>query len=119
MKDGNLVATTIKKSIDSTIQSTNYINELGHILIHMLKKMKDEWIGGYHDICMKEYNNTFEPLMNVNYFHVDVQENSHHESNGVLEKNDYSIQTQWATLKEKMGAWKGCQTYWHSRFLGA
>jgi hypothetical protein len=119
MKDGNLAATTIKKSIDSTTQSTNYIDELGHILMHMVEKTKDEWIGGYHDICMKEYNNTFEVFMNVNYFHMDVQENSHHELNGVLEKNDYLIQTQWATLKEKVGGWKGCQTYWHLRFLGA
>ncbi len=72
-----------KKSIDSTTQSTNYIDELGHILIHMVEKMRDEWISGYHDICMNGYNNTFEPLMNVNYFHMDVQENSHHELNGV------------------------------------
>jgi hypothetical protein len=65
VKDGNLVATTIKKSIDSTTQSTNYIDELGHILIHMVEKTRDEWIGGYRDIWMNEYNNTFEPLMNV------------------------------------------------------
>ncbi len=37
-------------------------------------------------------NNTFQPLKDVNYFHVDVQKRSHHELNGVLEKNDYLIQ---------------------------
>jgi len=97
------VATTIKKSVDSTTQSTNYIDELGHILIHVVEKTKDEWIGGYHDIWMNEYNNTFEPLMNVNYFHMDVQEKSHDELNEVLEKMIILIQTHWVALKEKMG----------------
>jgi hypothetical protein len=72
MKDDNLAATTFTKLVDSTTQVTNYIDELGHILIHMARKMKYEWIGGTHDIWMNECNNTFEPLMNVNYFHVDV-----------------------------------------------
>jgi hypothetical protein len=37
-------------------------------------------------------NYSSQPLRDVNYFHVDVQKKSHHELNGVLEKNDYLIQ---------------------------
>jgi hypothetical protein len=58
MKDDNLATTTIKESIDSTTQSINYIDELGHVLIHMVGKTRDEWIGGYRDIWMNEYDNT-------------------------------------------------------------
>jgi hypothetical protein len=35
---------------------------------------------------------------------VEVQEKNHHELNGVFEKNDYLIQKQWATLKQKQEA---------------
>ncbi len=52
----------------------------------------DEWIWQH-----------IELLMNVNYFHEDVQEKSHHELNGALEKNDYLIQTQQAALIKKVG----------------
>jgi hypothetical protein len=34
----------------------------------------------------EEGYSAFGPLMDINYFHVDVQKKSHHELNGVLEK---------------------------------
>ncbi len=54
---------------------------------------KDEWACGYDGIWMNGKDNySSQPLRDVNYFHVDVQKKSHHELNGVLEKNDYLIQ---------------------------
>jgi hypothetical protein len=44
----NLAITIPRKSVDSTTQLTNYIDELGHILIHMVENTRDEWIGGYN-----------------------------------------------------------------------
>jgi hypothetical protein len=35
----------------------------------------------------EEHNNSSRPLTEVNYFHVDVHERSHHELNVMLEKN--------------------------------
>ncbi len=96
------MVTTIEESIDSIAQLVDYINELGHISMHMVKQMKDAWTSGYDGIWMNEEdNNTFGPLINVHYFHEDIHEKSHHELNGVLEKNEYLIQKQWAALKEK------------------
>jgi hypothetical protein len=37
-------------------------------------------------------NNAFGPLMNINCFHVDVQEMIQQELNGVFEKNEYLMQ---------------------------
>jgi hypothetical protein len=56
----------------------------------MVQNVRDEWTCGYNCTRMNEEGiNTFGPLIcenDVNYFHVDVQERSHHELNGVLEK---------------------------------
>ncbi len=54
MREDRLTITTIEKSIDSIIQLVDYIDELGHISIHMAKQTKDEWIGGYNGIWMNE-----------------------------------------------------------------
>jgi hypothetical protein len=90
MEIDSLAVTTIEESTNSIVQSTNYTNELGHILVHMVENVKDEWTCGYNYIRMNEEgSNTFGPLIcekDVNCFHVDVQERSHHESNGLLEK---------------------------------
>jgi hypothetical protein len=43
MEVDSLEATTIEKLVDSTIQWTDYINELKHISIHMVENTKDEW----------------------------------------------------------------------------
>ncbi len=103
------MVTTIEESIDSIAQSIDYINELGHISTHMVKQTKDAWTSGYDGIWMNEEdNNTFGPLMDVNYFHVDIHEKSHHELNGVLEKNEYLIKKRWVALKEKTRGANGC-----------
>jgi hypothetical protein len=53
----------------------------------MMKQIKNEWTSGYNDTWMNEEENSrFELLTNVNCYHVDVHERSHHELNGVLEK---------------------------------
>jgi hypothetical protein len=76
MEIDSLVVTTIEKSTNSIVQSTDYTNELGHIQVHMVENMRDEWTCGYNCIKMNEEgNNTFGPLIcekDVNYFHVDV-----------------------------------------------
>jgi hypothetical protein len=66
MKDDCPSVTTIKELVDSTIKLTNCIDELGHISIHMVEKMRDKWIGGYNDIWMNEEDNsTSGPLTDV------------------------------------------------------
>jgi hypothetical protein len=42
MEVNNLVVTTLKKSVESTTQLTSYIDELGHILVHMVENIRDE-----------------------------------------------------------------------------
>jgi hypothetical protein len=71
------------------------IDELGHVSVHMMKQIRNEWTSGYHDTWMNEDDNSrFELLMNVNYFHVDVHEKSHHELNGLLEKKSvFNVKT--------------------------
>jgi len=59
----------------------------------MAKMMMDEGKDGDDGIWMNEEDQSaFEPLMNNNCFHVDIQEHDHHEMNGVLEKNEYLMQ---------------------------
>jgi hypothetical protein len=52
----------------------------------MVEKTKDEWTCGYDGIWMNEKKNASRPLTNINYFHVDVHEKSHHELNGCLKE---------------------------------
>jgi hypothetical protein len=53
----------------------------------MEKTMMDEGEDDDVGIWMNEENQSaFEPLTNNNCFHVDIQEQGHHEMNGVLEK---------------------------------
>jgi hypothetical protein len=53
----------------------------------MVEKKRDEWTCGYNGIWMNEENNSaYGPLMDINYFHVDVREKSHHELNGCLKE---------------------------------
>ncbi len=78
---------------------------------------------GYDCTRMNEGgNSTYKPLIcekDVSCFHVNVQERSHHELNGVLWKGDYLIQKQWATLKENAGSKNGCWVFgWCFRFFG-
>jgi hypothetical protein len=37
-------------------------------------------------------SNTFEPMIDNNYFHVHIHEHGYHEMNGVLEKNEHLMQ---------------------------
>jgi hypothetical protein len=46
MKDDNMVVTTTKESIVSIAQLDDCINELGNILVHMVKNTRDEWTSG-------------------------------------------------------------------------
>jgi hypothetical protein len=41
--EGSLVIITTEKLIDSTTQLAEYIDELGCVLVHMAKQMKNEW----------------------------------------------------------------------------
>lgn len=95
MEVDNLAIITPKELIDSIAQLINYIDELGHILVHMVENTRDEWIGGYNCTRMNERRiSTFGPLMcekNVSYFHMEVQEKNHHELNRLLKKCDYLI----------------------------
>jgi hypothetical protein len=87
--------------VDLVAKSANYIDELGHVLIHMVEQIKNGWTSGYDARWMKEEGQTaFEPLMDYNYFHVDIHEKGHHEMNGVLEKSEHLMQTWWAALNE-------------------
>jgi hypothetical protein len=76
MEVNNLVVTTLKKSVESTTQLTSYIDELGHILVHMVENIRDEWICGCNCTRMNEgKGNTFGPLMcenDVSYFHMEL-----------------------------------------------
>ncbi len=47
-----MVVTTTRKSVDSILQSNDYINELGNISVHMAKNMRDEWTSGCNCIRM-------------------------------------------------------------------
>jgi hypothetical protein len=90
MEVDNSAVTTPKKSVDSTTQLSNYIDELGHILVHMVENIRDEWTGGWNCTKMNEgRSSTFGPLMcenDVSYFHVEVQERHHHELNRLPRK---------------------------------
>jgi hypothetical protein len=49
------------------------IDELGHVSLHIMKQIRNEWTSGYDDKWMNEEdNNRFELLTNVNCLHVDV-----------------------------------------------
>jgi hypothetical protein len=64
MEIDSLVDTIIEESTNSIVQSTYYTNELGHILVHMVKNMMDEWTCGYNCIRINEEGiNTFGPLI--------------------------------------------------------
>ncbi len=90
MEINSMLITTMEESTNSILQSTNYTNELGHILVQMVENVRDDWTCGYNCIRMNEKgSNTFGPLIcekDVSGFHMDVQEISHHGLNGVLEK---------------------------------
>jgi hypothetical protein len=90
----NLVITTTKKIDDSIVKSVNIIVtlanstiELEHISAYMVDTTKDEGVGGYDGIWMNEGDsNACEPMIDNNYFHMDVHEQGHHEMNGCLKK---------------------------------
>jgi hypothetical protein len=65
MRVDNMVVTTTKKIIDSIVQSTNCMEKLGHVVVHMVEEMKNGWTCGYDDIWMNEEDkNASKPLMN-------------------------------------------------------
>lgn len=77
----------VAKLGDPVIKSTNSTIELEQISAYMANAMKDERLGGYNGIWMiKKDQSAFEPLMDSNYFQVDIKERNHHEMNEVLEK---------------------------------
>jgi hypothetical protein len=92
--------TTTKKIDESVVKSVNIIVtlanstvELEHISTYMVDTMKDEGVGGYDGIWMNERDsNAFEPMIDNNYFHVDVHEQGHYEMNGMLEKSEHLMQ---------------------------
>lgn len=64
MEVENLAMTTPKWLIDSIVQLTDFIYELGDILVHMVKNTKDEWTCDYNCTRMNEgMINAFGPLM--------------------------------------------------------
>jgi hypothetical protein len=42
MEINSMVVTTIKELTNSIVQSIDYINELGHISIHMVENVRDD-----------------------------------------------------------------------------
>ncbi len=106
-----------EKLLNSIIKLANFIVELKPISAHG-KDNDDEAEDGDDDIWMNEENQSaFEPLMNNNCFHVDIQEQGHHEMNGVLKNNEYLMQKQWATLNKKMERENGDQTSSHLKLF--
>jgi hypothetical protein len=87
------VCRTTDKSDESLEKSANLANksdddtiELEKITTHLAKMMKDEKGNGDNDIWMsKESQSASEPLIKSNYFHMDIQEQGHHERNGACE----------------------------------
>ncbi len=49
-----MVVIITKESVDSIVQSDNYINELENISVHMAKNTRDEWTSGYNCTRMNE-----------------------------------------------------------------
>lgn len=71
--------------------------------------MKDEGQNGDDGNWMNEEDKSAsEPLMENNYFHMDVQEQSHHERNGEVEENEQLMKKKWVALNKKMGGGNGC-----------
>jgi hypothetical protein len=61
--------------VDLVAKSINYIDELGHVLVHMVEQIRNGWTSGYDAIWMKEEDQTtFRPLIYYNCFHVDIHE---------------------------------------------
>lgn len=110
----NLMITTIEnfddsvvKSINIIVTSANFTIEFKHISTYMVDTTKDERVGGYDGIWMNEGDsNTFEPMIDNNYFHVDVHEQGHHEMNGVLKNWTFNAKMvscpKWKKQKEGM-----------------
>jgi len=97
----NLAVTTIEELADLITKSTNYIDELGHVLVHMVEQIKNGWTSGYDVIWMKEEDQIASgPLANYNCFHVDIHEKGHREINVVLEKSEHLMQTWWVALNK-------------------
>jgi hypothetical protein len=77
---------SLEKSIDLTNKSDDDMVKLEKIVAHLAKMRKDEKGDGDNDIWInKEGQTTYEPLIKNNYFHVDIQEQGHHERNGAHE----------------------------------
>ncbi len=92
----------IVKLGDLVVKATNSTTKLEQILAYMANVTKDERVGGYNGIWMNEKDKSaFEPLMDSNYFQVDIKERNHHEMNEVFEKNKHLMQKQWVSLNEK------------------
>jgi hypothetical protein len=80
----------------------------------MPDRMMDERAGGYNGIWMNEEDQSaFELLIDNNYFYVDVQEQSHHEMNMVLEKKKHLMQKRKVALNKKTNKGNGCQFSLH------
>jgi len=81
----------------------------------MTENTRDEWTCGYNCTRINEgMINAFGPLMcekDVSYFHMEVQEKSHHELNGLPKNCNYFIKKWRATLKEKTRSKSGWQIF--------
>jgi hypothetical protein len=101
MRVDNLVVTTTEELTDLIAKSVNYIDDLGHVLVHMVEQIRNGWTSGYDAIWMKEEDQiASRPVTNYNCFHVDIHEKGHHEINGVLERSEHLMQTWWVALNE-------------------
>jgi hypothetical protein len=76
MEVDSLAITTTEDLNDLVAQLGDYNGELVTILVHMVKKIKDGWIGGCNHTRMNEGGrSTFRPLISekdVNCFHMEV-----------------------------------------------
>jgi len=68
----------------------------------MVVMMKNEGKNGDDGNWMNEEDKSaFDALMENNCFHVDVQEQGHHERNGEVEENEQLMQKKWVALNKK------------------
>jgi hypothetical protein len=109
---------SLAKLIDSTDKSDDNVAELEQTTTDMVAMMKDEaQIGDDGNWMDEEYKSASDALMENNCFHMDVQEQGHHERNGEVEKNEQLMQKQWVALNKKMGGRNGCQNSSYSKLF--
>ncbi len=100
---------TIDKLDESSEKSFHLVDKLHDDMAklektttYFVEMMKDEEGDGDDDIWMNnEDQSAFAPLIQSNCFHVDIQEQGHHERNGVHEQDKQFMKNQRVALNEK------------------